>query len=46
MLFSTKDTPETAAPETERDWYNNNINNNNVHLSCAHQCRERSHDTY
>ena len=21
-------------------------NNNNVHLSCAHQCPERSHDTY
>ena len=20
--------------------------NNNVHLSCAHQCPERSHDTY
>ena len=23
-----------------------NNNNNNVHLSCAHQCPERSHDTY
>ena len=22
------------------------INNNNVHLSCAHQRPERSHDTY
>ena len=21
-------------------------NNNSVHLSCAHQCPERSHDTY
>ena len=24
----------------------NGCNNNNVHLSCAHQCPERSHDTY
>ena len=23
-----------------------NNNNNNVHLSCAHKCPERSHDTY
>ena len=26
--------------------YNNNHSNNNVHLSCAHQRPERSHDTY
>ena len=25
---------------------NNNESNNNVHLSCAHQRPERSHDTY
>ena len=25
---------------------NIHYNNNNVHLSCAHQCPERSHDTY
>ena len=27
-----------------KNLYNNN--NNNVHLSCAHQCHERSHDIY
>ena len=27
-------------------WSNQIHNNNNVHLSCAHQCPERSHDTY
>ena len=26
--------------------YSLNNNNNNVHLSCAHQRPERSHDTY
>ena len=31
-----------------KGWSSNAIanNNNNVHLSCAHQCPERSHDTY
>ena len=28
------------------DTSNSEVNNNNVHLSCAHQCPERSHDTY
>ena len=31
-------------PERQKTAINNN--NNNVHLSCAHQCPERSHDTY
>ena len=26
--------------------FNFHYNNNNVHLSCAHQRAERSHDTY
>ena len=31
-------------PISERIKYK--VNNNNVHLSCAHQRPERSHDTY
>ena len=30
----------------EWDWHRPRKNNNNVHLSCAHQFPERSHDTY
>ena len=30
----------------ERGALPGNLVNNNVHLACAHQCPERSHDTY
>ena len=34
------------AMETSERFISRNNNNNNVHLSCAHQCPERSHNTY
>ena len=33
-------------PHTVPQLFHCHNNNNNVHLSCAHQCPERSHDTY
>ena len=44
MLCVVMRVPSYASAEQKTKRLNNN--NNNVHLSCAHQRPERSHDTY
>ena len=36
----------SSEKQQQKNYNNNNNNYNNVHLSCAHQCPECSHNTY